>query len=167
LKAIPAEQKAVVERLEGELFGSKKLIEMRRRKQPAWAKVQGKLMGRNKSERELSSLESGTPEWIRTTDLLLRRQRANSYVVVFSVKILMELAEIAECSALFAHKLHTGSKARCANGNRTVTLHQITSVLTLAPGDFAERRTRKPYKLLEPPAGSNRRPADYETITGS
>jgi integrase len=35
LKAIPAEQKARVERLDGELFGSKKPVEIRRRKQPA------------------------------------------------------------------------------------------------------------------------------------
>src|ERR1039457_6341320 len=31
-------------------------------------------MGRNESESALSLLECGTPEWIRTTDLLLRRQ---------------------------------------------------------------------------------------------
>ena len=35
LKAIPAEQKARVERLDAELFGSKKLVEIRRRTQPA------------------------------------------------------------------------------------------------------------------------------------
>jgi len=33
-----------------------------------------KLMGRNESETALSLLNGGTPEWIRTTDLLLRRQ---------------------------------------------------------------------------------------------
>jgi integrase len=35
LKAIPAEQKARVERLDAELFGPKKLVEIRRRTQPA------------------------------------------------------------------------------------------------------------------------------------
>ena len=63
---------------------------------------------------------NGTPEWIRTTDLLLRRQRANAYVVVFSVGSLVKLAEIAERSARFAHKLHTSSVWQ-PKANRTNT----------------------------------------------
>ena len=40
-------------------------------------------MGRNESESALIPLECGTPEWIRTTDLLLRRERVNVYLVEF------------------------------------------------------------------------------------
>jgi hypothetical protein len=76
LKAISVEQKARVGRLDRELFGSKKPIEMRRRKQPA--------------KEDQSLLESDTPEWIRTADLLLRRQpdSPNSLITeqIFSCK---------------------------------------------------------------------------------
>ncbi len=43
-------------------------------------------MGRNESESALNLLECGTPEWIRTTDLLLRRQKISITYRQWSMK---------------------------------------------------------------------------------